>query len=83
MDLSDTAVSPDFKKTKTIFNPNFFSVDVFKENVGSDYHDYKNGEDIDFFTLFGVFFPAVTGIVAGANLSGDLKNPAEAIPKGK
>ena len=34
-----------------------------------------------FFTLFGVFFPAVTGIVAGANLSGDLKYQATAIPK--
>jgi amino acid transporter len=33
-------------------------------------------------TVFGVFFPACTGISAGSSISGDLKNPQEAIPKG-
>ncbi|EAQ85974.1 hypothetical protein CHGG_07227 [Chaetomium globosum CBS 148.51] len=32
--------------------------------------------------LFGILFPATSGIFAGASMSGDLRNPSKAIPAG-
>ena len=51
-----------------------WSYDTFVENLQPHYKDQT------FWTVFSVFFPAVTGITAGANMSGDLEDPAQAIP---
>lgn len=42
--------------------------------------DYTPGET--FFTVFGVFFPAATGVMAGFNMSSDLQRPEHNVPVG-
>jgi len=51
-------------------------VTILQTNFLPDYrHDKSTDKTHDFFSVFSIFFPAATGILAGANISGDLRDP--------
>uniref|UniRef100_A0AC34QDX9 Uncharacterized protein n=1 Tax=Panagrolaimus sp. JU765 TaxID=591449 RepID=A0AC34QDX9_9BILA len=54
-----------------------YSSTTLSENFLPNFRDGYN-----FFTVFSIYFPAATGIMAGANISGDLADPQKAIPLG-
>jgi amino acid transporter len=55
-----------------------FEKQTFIENWRSAYA----GPGMSFWAVFAIYFPAVTGIMAGVNMSGDLKDPGYSIPWG-
>ncbi|XP_008781082.1 cation-chloride cotransporter 1-like isoform X2 [Phoenix dactylifera] len=66
------------------------STNTFKDNWSSDYQrttnagvpDQNGSTFWDFNALVGLFFPAVTGIMAGSNRSASLKDTQRSIPVG-
>ncbi|XP_063144830.1 solute carrier family 12 member 8 isoform X3 [Candoia aspera] len=65
----------------THLNPEYGFIGYSEElMLNNTLPDYSSGET--FFTVFGVFFPAATGVMAGFNMSGDLRKPATNIPLG-
>lgn len=63
-----------------IFLENGFDGWLTGNLANNTWSDYKDG--YTWFTVFGVFFPTVTGILSGINMSGDLRAPSTDIPNG-
>ncbi len=60
----------------------FFSIFLSQRPAVETPDLWRHFEAGNFWVVFAVFFPAVTGLLAGATMSGELRDPKKSIPLG-
>eukprot|EP00040_Diaphanoeca_grandis_P032319 m.195625 g.195625 ORF g.195625 m.195625 type:complete len:1003 (-) comp32576_c0_seq1:270-3278(-) len=72
--------------SNSLFMDNFWPTYLIKgeksPGVDAEEGQVYSHETTSFVLLLAIFFPSVTGIMAGSNRSGDLKDASDSIPKG-
>ena len=81
-----TIIMQPFQDKKLGIEYTGYSAKTFLENLLPAFTKHAAGSRLSgketFQDLFGILFPATSGIFAGASMSGNLKHPSKAIPKG-
>ncbi|PKI83832.1 hypothetical protein MVES1_002361 [Malassezia vespertilionis] len=85
--IVSSALMPPFVDAARHIHYTSWSLTTFFENMWPHFTAGADGSSISpqketWRSVFGVLFPAVCGVLAGASMSGDLRKPSKSIPKG-
>ncbi|KAK6104225.1 Amino acid permease family protein [Brugia pahangi] len=73
---------PDFNQTLKTPYTGFRFATLINNMMANYTFDYTTSNPTDFAMMFAIIFSGITGLMAGANMSGELARPCTSIPRG-
>uniref|UniRef100_A0A1I8EK93 Solute carrier family 12 member 9 n=1 Tax=Wuchereria bancrofti TaxID=6293 RepID=A0A1I8EK93_WUCBA len=73
---------PDFNQTLKVPYTGFRFATLINNMMANYTFDYTTSNPTDFAVMFAIIFSGITGLMAGANMSGELARPCISIPRG-